>query len=147
LFEEMTCSFPAEIADTLTNCRILLHSTPPNEDTDTTESTFNLIPLSAGEPSSLLPKRFEITSAYPNPFNSVTQIELAVPQTGPVTIEIYNVAGQRVRTLAHEAFLAGVHRLTWDARSDANLPVGSGLYLCRAVSHGSSVTKKLLLLQ
>ena len=101
---------------------------------------------SAHQPAQV-PASFGFSAIYPNPFNSVTQIELSIPQTGPVTVEIFNLAGQHIRTLARSTFTAGVHHLTWDARSDANLSVGSGVYLCRASTHGASVTRKLLLLQ
>ncbi len=97
--------------------------------------------------SSVLPDRIAITHVYPNPFNSSAQIELAVPIGGRVMVDIYNLSGQRVRTLLNNFQPAGVQHVTWNGRSDASQPVSSGVYLCRASSHGSAVVQKLLLLK
>ena len=146
LVTEMTCQFPDTLTEALTNCRIaLLTFDMDNEfghdNTDTTESTFTLVPLAAAE-TPALPGEFSITTIYPNPFNSFTQIEFALPRAGAVSVDIYDILGQHIATLANGTYAAGKHTLVWDARD-----VSSGVYLCRASSGGSTLTRKLLLLR
>lgn len=59
---------------------------------------------------------------HPNPFNSTT------------TISIYNILGQKVRTLVNENRNAGEHSAIWDCRDSSGQPVGSGIYFCRLES-------------
>ena len=89
-----------------------------------------------------LPEGFELIAIYPNPFNSATQIDFVLPRAGVVSIDIYDILGQQVTTLANRTFDAGAHTLVWDARD-----LGSGVYLCRASSGDVAMTRKLLLLK
>ena len=98
--------------------------------------------LPADEHPGRVPNQFELTAIYPNPFNSVTQIEFALPRAGAVSVDIYDILGQHVTTLANGTYAAGTHTLVWDARN-----VSSGVYLCRAVSSDVAMTRKLLLLR
>ena len=146
LVTQMTCQFPDTLTESLTNCRIaLLTFDMDNEfghdNTDTTESTFTLVPLAAGRTPEL-PGEFSIAANYPNPFNSSTQIVFKLPQAGAVSVDIYDILGQHVTTLAKGTYAPGAHTLVWDARH-----VSSGVYLCRASSGGITLTRKLLLLR
>lgn len=68
----------------------------------------------------------------PNPFSSSTAISYALPAAGAVELEVYDVLGRVVRTLAHrERQVAGAHRISWDGRDDAGRALGSGLYFVR----------------
>ncbi|HUV29672.1 MAG TPA: FlgD immunoglobulin-like domain containing protein [Acidobacteriota bacterium] len=60
------------------------------------------------------PDGFELSQNYPNPFNPSTAIKYVLPQRSHVTIEIFNVLGQRVRTLVDREQSAGAHAITWD---------------------------------
>jgi hypothetical protein len=93
------------------------------------------------------PLSTDIIEAYPNPFNPETRIRFTLAAPEAVNLTIYNLAGQRVRTLAAESFAAGEHSLVWDGRTDANTPVGTGLYLCRMTTSHTVSTKSLLLLK
>jgi hypothetical protein len=84
---------------------------------------------------------------YPNPFNPQTTIAFSLKSRGVVTLAIYNVAGERVRTLADEAFAAGAHTKVWDGRNDAGSPVSSGIYFYRLTAPGFSQTRKMVLLK
>ena len=142
----MTCHFP-EVADSvLTNCRLLLVANPLAPDsgfssTDTTESTFTLVPLSVSDPA-YLATDFAVTSIYPNPFNTETQIEFVLPRDGEVSIDVYNISGQHATTLANGRYSSGTHQVVWDASS-----FSSGVYFCHVTSGFSSLTAKLLLLR
>ncbi|MDZ7362597.1 MAG: T9SS type A sorting domain-containing protein [candidate division KSB1 bacterium] len=68
---------------------------------------------------------------YPNPFNPETTIEFTLPAVAPVTLRIYNLNGQLIRTLLNESRPAGRHPVSWDGRDDAGRDVASGVYLYR----------------
>ncbi len=94
-----------------------------------------------------LPGRCELKPAYPNPFNSQTLIPYLLPEAAPVRLEIYDLLGQRVRTLVAGPMAAGLHTAAWDGRSDAGHPLASGLYLYRLRAGAFSQSRKLALLR
>ncbi len=73
---------------------------------------------------------------YPNPFNPQTVIRFTLSQPAFVNLEVYNLLGQRVKTLAEGFRQAGVHSVDWDGRDDNNRETASGVYLCRLVVDG-----------
>jgi len=94
-----------------------------------------------------LPTKFTLSQNYPNPFNPTTTIEYSVPSRTDVTIEIFNVLGQRVRTLVNEEKTAGSYRVEWNGRSDDGRSLSSGVYLYRFETGDFIDTKKMLLLK
>jgi FlgD Ig-like domain len=88
-----------------------------------------------------------LSQNYPNPFNPQTTIAFSVKDRGLVTLKVYNVAGELVRTLANEDFTAGAHTKVWDGRNDAGQPVSSGVYFYKLVSNNFTQTKKMVLLK
>ena len=94
-----------------------------------------------------IPNRYQLLQNYPNPFNPVTTIEYHLPESGMVTIEVYNLLGQRVRTLVSEEQNAGQWRVVWDARDDYGRPVSTGMYIYRLTTGQTSLVKKMLLLK
>jgi hypothetical protein len=86
--------------------------------------------------------------AYPNPFNTSTRIEFTVAEMERVELSVYNVAGQRIRTLVNEMRSPGLHSdVMWDGRNSAGETVSSGIYFYRLVTNNVSQTKKLVLLR
>lgn len=80
------------------------------------------------EPSTLnMP--FNIEQNYPNPFNPNTTIRFVLPAVGDVTLTIYNIQGQKVRTFHLPNTSAGYHSVTWDATNDLDEQVSAGVYL------------------
>jgi hypothetical protein len=79
----------------------------------------------------LLPTTFAVSRNYPNPFNPTTTIDYQLPQAVDVKLEIYNVLGQKVRTLVSGSMQPGRYQAVWDARNDAGALVGSGIYIYR----------------
>ncbi len=77
---------------------------------------------------------FQLQPAYPNPFNPATTIRFALPESAPVELAVYNVQGQRVRTLLNEKRSAGWHAITWDGTSDSGKRLASGVYIIRMVA-------------
>jgi hypothetical protein len=94
-----------------------------------------------------LPNRFALLQNYPNPFNPETRIEFSLPRSGEVTIEIYNVLGQKVKTLVNERLSAGKKTVTWDGTDDSGALVSSGVYLYRIKAEDFVEAKKMLLLR
>lgn len=85
---------------------------------------------------------------YPNPFNPTTNISFTIPRSSLVNVSIYNIKGQRVKTLvANEAYSQGRHTLSWDGKNNNNTSVGSGIYFCKIAckGNGNKVVKMLLL--
>ena len=79
----------------------------------------------------LAPEAFVLQANYPNPFNPATTIRYQVAAAAPVRLEIFDVLGQRVRTLVAETQSAGFHRVVWDSRDDSGRAVAAGIYLYR----------------
>ncbi len=98
----------------------------------------------ASEVDALTPKGFKLQQSYPNPFVDQTTIEYALPDPDFVSLEIYNVIGQRVRTLVHTDQDAGYHQVAWDGTSDTGEPVASGLYLYVFRSSTHQATERLV---
>ncbi len=87
---------------------------------------------------------FSLDGNYPNPFNPTTTIAFHLPADAPVSIEIYNILGQKVRTLLdHVAYGSGAWSVVWDGRNDAGSLLPSGAYLCRLSSPAGTMTRKM----
>lgn len=94
-----------------------------------------------------VPDRFELMQNYPNPFNPVTTIKYQLPQATHVTVAVYNLLGQKIRTLVDAEQQAGVYAVQWDGRNDAGRPVASGSYLYRIEAGQFKAVKKMTLLK
>ena len=92
-----------------------------------------------------LPKEFVLNQNYPNPFNPTTTIAYSLPKDSEIQIEIYNVMGQKVKTLFNGFRTAGSHKIEWDGKDDAGNLLTSGLYLITLRS-GNFVTAKRMTL-
>ncbi|MDH4070157.1 MAG: T9SS type A sorting domain-containing protein [Ignavibacteria bacterium] len=84
---------------------------------------------------------------YPNPSNPSTTIRFRVGEGQHVTLEVFNILGQRVKTLVDRFTSAGVHEAVWDGRNDAGSSIASGLYVYRLTAAGSVDTGRLLLMK
>jgi hypothetical protein len=94
------------------------------------------------------PEAFALANNYPNPFNPATTIKYALPEASNVTLEIYNVVGQVVRTLVADHQNAGRYVVQWDASNDSGHSLSSGIYFYRLQAGGEFLeVKKMLLLK
>lgn len=98
-------------------------------------------------PSTSLPTSVELSQNFPNPFNPTTTISFALPGEGHVTLQIYSIAGRKVRTLYDSQAPAGLSTLEWDAKDDWGKPASSGVYLYKLTSEGKSLTRKMVLVR
>jgi len=94
-----------------------------------------------------VPTEFTLAQNYPNPFNPTTAIVFGLPNTGHVRINVYNLQGALVRTLASGTFAAGYQTVHWDGRDDSGRFVGAGTYLYRLEADGMTLTKKMIYLK
>jgi hypothetical protein len=95
-----------------------------------------------------IPDSFRLEQNFPNPFNPSTTINFALPEHSQVTLEIYNILGQRVRTLiAGQSHEVGSHNVIWDGRNDSGMLAVSGVYYYRIQAGEFSEVKKMLFLK
>jgi len=94
-----------------------------------------------------LPSVVELHQNYPNPFNPSTTIRFALKGSGPSILAVYNITGQRVRTLVDRVLPAGEHSVIWDGRDEAGAEAASGLYFYRLTTSGQELTRKMVLLK
>jgi len=94
-----------------------------------------------------LPEPVKLEHNFPNPANSGTQIQYSIPHSTEVTLKIYNLAGQEVRTLINSFQPAGRYSVTWNGRNQAEQPVASGIYLYQLRANGVVRNRKILLLK
>jgi len=99
------------------------------------------------EPALGLPSTFTLAQNYPNPFNNETLISFTNPVHQNLALVIYNVLGQRVRSLRDGETSPGEYSLPWDGRDDDKQPVASGVYFARLISPTDSRLIKLVLLK
>ncbi len=103
--------------------------------------------LSTDEEDELLPFRFELKNNYPNPFNPTTTIEYTIPVKSDVEISIYNLLGQKVKTIVNGEESAGEHNVSWDGTDFSDSRVASGIYLYRIVAGDNTQTKKMMFIK
>jgi len=89
----------------------------------------------------------KLINNYPNPFNPVTNIFYSVKERGNVSLEVYNLKGQLVKTLVNETKETGDYTTIWDGTDHSNKSVSSGIYLYRMKSDNYISTRKMILLK
>ncbi len=89
-----------------------------------------------------MPTDYALAGSYPNPFNATTTITYQLPQAGKVTLDVYNLMGQKAAVLVDEYNTAGTHNVKWDASE-----FSSGVYYYRLETPEFSQTKKMLLVK
>jgi hypothetical protein len=94
-----------------------------------------------------LPKQFALYQNYPNPFNPTTAIAFQVDRPATVTLDIYNVLGEKVKTAVRGQMTAGHHQVEWDGSSDAGQSVSSGIYFAKLRMDDQSKIIKMCLMK
>jgi hypothetical protein len=101
----------------------------------------------ANNKSSAIPKEFAISQNYPNPFNPSTIINYALPKSSLVTLKIYNILGQEVKTLLNTQSPAGSYSVQWNGENNFGQHVASGIYIYRIVAGQYIKSMKMVLLK
>lgn len=86
-------------------------------------------------------------SNYPNPFNPSTTISFGIKEAARVSVDIYNLKGQHIRTLMDESKAAGDHSILWDGCDDQGRAVASGVFLYKIHAGKYSSSRKMVLLK
>ena len=102
-------------------------------------------PVAVDEADESLPTAYALEKNFPNPFNPSTTIQYSIPAdaAGHVELVIYNMTGQKVRTLVSGAQEAGYYNIVWNGADDAGEVVASGIYLYKLVSGNFSKIEKM----
>ena len=88
-----------------------------------------------------------IISAHPNPFNPITTISFTLPTTIQVTLNVYNIRGQRVKTLVNDTLNSGYHSVVWSGLNDSGHTVSSGIYFYRITAGEFTATRRIVMLK
>ncbi|MCP4703152.1 MAG: CSLREA domain-containing protein [candidate division Zixibacteria bacterium] len=99
------------------------------------------------ENNNIIPDKFGLSQNYPNPFNPTTIIEFDLPAKSHISIEIFNILGQKLQTLLNTEKPAGIYSITWDGTDETGQNVSSGIYLYRIKTNTDVETKKMILLK
>lgn len=92
-----------------------------------------------------MPTAFAVLPTAPNPFSSETRISFALPDERRVEVSIYDVGGQRVRTLLNESREAGRHDVLWNGRDDEGRRLANGVYWVRVKAGQDGVGRRIVL--
>ena len=107
-------------------------------------SLFLQDPPEGVEDSPAIPSTFE---CYPNPFNPDLTISFSLSKPAAVSVDVFNIRGEKVRTVASARFSTGDHKVEWNGMNQSDQPVASGIYLIRLKSDQANTTRKVLLLK
>ncbi len=94
-----------------------------------------------------IPYSFALNQNYPNPFNATTEIIFNTDKASDVSLEVYNIAGQKIKTLVDGRYTAGSHSVIWDGVNEAGTVVSSGVYFYKLNVDNQSETKKMVLIK
>jgi hypothetical protein len=94
-----------------------------------------------------IPTDYQLAQNYPNPFNPETVIPFYLPRTTEINLSIYNVLGQKVKTLYQSRLSAGAYTAVWDGMDSNGNRVTSGVYFSRMTAKDFTAVRKLLLLK
>ncbi|HGY56905.1 MAG TPA: T9SS type A sorting domain-containing protein [Caldithrix abyssi] len=94
-----------------------------------------------------VPEKMEVAQNYPNPFNPETKIVYKLPKNENIELTVFNIRGQRVRTLLKKQQWAGTYEARWDGTDDKGQPVSSGIYFYRLTAGGQSQIRRMVLIR
>ncbi len=94
-----------------------------------------------------LPRELNLAQNQPNPFNPSTTISFSLPARADVSLEVFNVLGQKIRTLAEGGFEAGVHTVVFDGRDDRGRELATAMYFYRLKTGAEVRTRKMMLIK
>jgi hypothetical protein len=95
----------------------------------------------------IIPLSYKLKQNFPNPFNPETKIYFEIPEANDVSIVIYNMLGQKVRTLVDDNYKAGQHIVNWNGTNDQGIRLSTGVYFYRIKAGDFIASKKMLMLK
>jgi len=115
--------------------------------TSTTSWIFSIATGLAVDPLAALPQEYALQQNYPNPFNPATTIKYQLPETGWVSLVIYDLLGRQVIELVDQIEETGYKSIRWDGTNRYGHPVSAGVYIYRLQTDTYSKTRKMILLK
>ena len=103
--------------------------------------------VASADDGSLLPSEYALFQNYPNPFNPSTQISFDVPKAEFVTLRVYNLLGQDVKTMINQSMAPGRYTVEWNGNDMLNNDVASGVYFYELRGESFISRKKMLLIR
>ncbi|MEE9442664.1 MAG: FlgD immunoglobulin-like domain containing protein [candidate division Zixibacteria bacterium] len=125
----------------------ILASDAQINDTGTFALIMHRLPTDVDNWAELNPMIYSLRQNYPNPFNPFTRIDFNIPKASFVTLDIYNILGEKVQTLISKDMTAGPHSVMWDSKNENGQEAASGIYYYRITSGEFTDSKKMLLLR
>jgi hypothetical protein len=113
----------------------------------------NIVKKSTAENNDIVPDQFLLLPNYPNPFNPETEIKFGLPVSSNVSLMIYNLQGQEIKTLINGRAEAGYKHVKWNGTNESGDTVGAGIYIYRIQAYSLedntqfSQTRKMILLK
>lgn len=102
----------------------------------------------SGEPAAaIVPARLSLSPAHPNPMSGRTTLVMQLPTRQRVSVDVYNVLGQRVRTLCDAVLPPGAHSVTWDGTDEKGRPASNGVYLYQLRAGAAKLTRKVVVIR
>jgi flagellar hook assembly protein FlgD len=92
-------------------------------------------------------ENFELNQNYPNPFNPSTEITFNIAKPGKYELSVYNVLGQKIKTLAAKKFESGQNSVIWNGLNEFGNQVSSGVYFYKLSGNEVELTKKMILIR
>jgi parallel beta-helix repeat protein len=109
--------------------------------------SFKTSGVTAVEGGATVPEKFEVAQNYPNPFNPVTNISVNLPENAQLTVKIYNILGQEVKTLVNREMTAGSYVFMWNGDNNAGNKAPSGTYIYKVTAGENTKSLKMILLK
>jgi hypothetical protein len=94
-----------------------------------------------------MPVTYSLASNFPNPVHGQTTVRYALPRAGRVSITVYNVMGQKVKTLVDGTMSAGHHSVNWNGRNEGGQAVAAGVYMYKMQAEGFTSARKLVVIR
>ncbi|MCK4653316.1 MAG: T9SS type A sorting domain-containing protein, partial [Candidatus Cloacimonetes bacterium] len=133
--------------DSTYTTNILIYNNSANSPVDI-PATLYVTTVGIDDETPEIPGVFALNQNYPNPFNPQTTISFSVAQTlSFVNLEIYNIKGQKVKTLVNEKLNAGAHQVIWHGKDENGKSVSSGIYFYKMDSGRYTSVMKMILMK
>ncbi len=94
-----------------------------------------------------IPGKYKLFQNYPNPFNPRTKIKFSLPAQRKVKLTIFNILGQKIKTVVDKELQPGTHKFDWDSRNSSGILVSSGIYIYRIETEDFVKSRKLVLIR
>lgn len=118
------------------------HEISPSSNRPTLVVTFTPLVTAVEDEKGKLPTEYNLAQNFPNPFNPVTTVAYQLPQSGKVSLIVYDLLGAEVATLVNSVQTAGIHSVKWNA-----INVASGIYFYRLEAGNFTQTRKLVVIK